>query len=113
MGSAMYFTAQELNLIISWAIMRTAVSLGIISSDEEPPTADIIEQIALVKGHRETIDKFARAYGEWYQFHLEIYKAGKAGNLSAGEISRLAQLIESRDRARQELVAITATEASR
>jgi hypothetical protein len=60
------------------------------------------------KGHHDALAEFAAAYVAWYEFHLEIYKAGKSGDLSASESDTLHGLIQRRDDARKALVELTA-----
>ena len=79
-----------------------------LTEDDAYAPADAVEMISASKGHRDALSEFAAAYVAWYEFHLEIYKAGKSGNLSAGESDALQALIERRDRARKALVEITA-----
>lgn len=104
----MYFTNEELKMIVAWATWRTLRSLGIVTEDDAYAPADAVEMISASKGHREALSEFEAAYVAWYEFHLEIYKAGKSGNLSASEYDALQALIERRDRARKALVEITA-----
>ncbi|PTS77530.1 hypothetical protein DBR17_13485 [Sphingomonas sp. HMWF008] len=104
----MYFTEEELKLVVGWARWRTLRSLGIVEDDDLYAPADALDMLAAVKGHRDALDEFAAAYVAWYQFHLEIYKAGKSGNLSTSESAVLDGLIERRERARHTLIKITA-----
>ena len=103
----MYFTEDELRMVVAWAVWRTSRSLGIISDDEEYAPIDAVAIISQSKGHLEALNEFADAYCAWYQFHLEIYRQGKSGNLSSQESDALDQLIDRRDAARKALVNIT------
>lgn len=103
----MYFTEEDLRNVIAWAIYRTSISLGIISKDDPLPLNDVVEIIAKSKGHREALAEFADAYSEWYLFHLEIYRAGKSGNLSLEEQNKLLGLIQRRDNAKDNLLQMT------
>jgi hypothetical protein len=103
-----YFTDEDLKMVVAWATWRTLRSLGIVTEDDPYAPADAVELISASKGHHDALSELAAAYVAWYEFHLEIYKAGKSGNLSASESERLQTLIERRDRARKALVEITA-----
>ena len=103
----MFFTEDELRMVVAWAVWRTSRSLGVISDDEEYAPIDAVSIISQSKGHREALKEFADAYCAWYQFHLEIFRQGKSGNLSSQETHALDQLIDRRDAARQALIDIT------
>ncbi|WP_156427334.1 hypothetical protein [Novosphingobium sp. Fuku2-ISO-50] len=103
----MFFTEDELRMVVAWAVWRTSRSLGIISDDVEYAPVDAVAIISHSKGHREALTEFADAYCAWYQFHLEIYRQGKSGNLSSQETDELRQLIDRRDAARRALIDIT------
>lgn len=103
----MFFTEDELRMVVAWAVWRTSRSLGIIGDDEEDAPIDAVAIISHSKGHREALKEFADAYCAWYQFHLEIYRQGKSGNLSSHETRALDQFIDRRDVARKALIDIT------
>ncbi len=103
----MYFTKEDLRAIILWAIYRTSRSLGIISFDDEMEPQDAVAAISASKGHLAALEELAKAYGDWYAFHLAIYKSGKSAALSRAEADELEQLILRRDQAKQALLAIT------
>ncbi len=103
----MHFTKEDLERIIHWATYRTARSLGIIGDDEEFCPEDAVEIIFQLKGHKDALVELADAYQAWYGFHLDIYKAGKSGNLSNDERVTLDRLIFRREEAKRALLAIT------
>ena len=103
----MIFTEEILRQVIAFAILRTSKSLGIVGADEIDVPDNVIDLISLSTGHRDALDEFVAAYEAWYKFHLEIYKAGKSGKLSASEDAELVRLIGRRDAARKALLAIT------
>ncbi|NFV81897.1 hypothetical protein [Magnetospirillum aberrantis] len=103
----MYFTEEILQQVILWAIQRTSLSLGLISEGDQFIPEDAFERIALAKGHRDALMEFVAAYGAWYAFHLEIYKAEKQGKLNPEENNRLMALIHRRDNAKKTLLDIT------
>lgn len=103
----MIFTEEILRQVIAFAILRTSKSLGIVGADETDMPDNVIDLIAASTGHKDALDEFVAAYQAWYKFHLEIYKAGKSGKLSASENDELIGLIDRRDAARKALLAIT------
>lgn len=103
----MIFTEEILRQVIAFAILRTSKSLGIVDADETDVPDNVIDLIAASTGHKDALNEFVAAYEAWYKFHLEIYKAGKSGNLSAAENDELIRLIARRDVARKALLAIT------
>jgi hypothetical protein len=105
---AMIFTDTELRQVIAWSEWRTAKSLGIIDEDDVFfDREDAVAIISQLKGHRDALQRLADAYGAWYAFHLEIYKAGKSGNLSADESAKLVRLTGERKAAKDALIALT------
>lgn len=102
----MFFTEDDLRAIITWAVWRTSRSLGIIG-DEDLVPHDAVQMISASKGHRDALQELADAYSAWYEFHLQIFKAEKTGNLSTAETAQLIQLIDRREAAKQALLAIT------
>lgn len=104
----MFFTQEDLDRLIMWAVWRTSRSLGIIGDDEPFAPQDAVQMIAASKGHIDALRAFVDAYVDWYAFHVAIYKAGKSGSLSPGESQQLVQLVERREQAKQTLMDITA-----
>jgi len=49
---------------------------------------------------------FADAYQAWFDYHVEIHKAGKQDNLSADETRHLDSLVRSRNSTRKELIEV-------
>jgi hypothetical protein len=103
----MYFTEDDFRAVFAWALYRTSLSLGIIDVGETIAPKDAIDIISQSKGHKEALNELADAYGEWYSFHLEIYKAGKSGKLNPNETDKLNKLISRRAAARDALLAVT------
>ena len=102
----MYFTEDDLRGIIAWAVWRTSRSLGIIGDEDLVPN-DAVHIISASKGHREALEELENAYSDWYRFHLQIFKDGKTGNLSATETTQLHGLIARREAAKNALLTIT------
>ncbi|MDH7794900.1 MULTISPECIES: hypothetical protein [unclassified Beijerinckia] len=105
----MIFTKEILRQVIAWSVLKASKSLGIIGKDEDESSLpeNVLELISVSPNHIDALTKFATAYQDWYAFHLEIYKAGKSGNLSPSEETQLLSLIDRRDAARKALVEIT------
>jgi hypothetical protein len=103
----MIFTEEILRQVIAFAILKASKSLGIIGVDENDLPDNAIYQIAQSTDHRDALDEFITAYMDWYKFHLEIYKADKAGSLSISEMDELTRLINRRNAARVALQQIT------
>lgn len=53
------------------------------------------------------LDESVAAYEAWFKCHLEGYKQGKFGQLSPSKNQELIDLIARRDRARENLAAMT------
>lgn len=103
----MIFTEELVRQVIAWAMLKTSKSLGIIGDDEPYLPAEVLDLISVSPDHAKTLEDFAEAYREWYEFHLVIFKAGESGNLSPAEQSQLLVLIKRRDAAHKALVETT------
>jgi len=103
----MIFTEELLRQIMAWAEWKVSRSLRIITDDDPYIPDDAVEIISNSKGHRDILNRFANAYREWYGFHLEIFQAGKSGNLNAAEETKLISLVQERDAAKKTLLDIT------
>ena len=103
----MYFTEDELRLVVAWARWRTARSLGIIGDDDLLVPVDAVAAISASKGHLDALQELADAYGAWYGFHLGVFRAGRSGSMTPAEHAELDGLIDRRDRAKQALVDLT------
>lgn len=103
----MYFTEAELRLVILWATQKIWLSLGF--SDEEYPFIhqDDIHYVISNTEFKDVFEDFIGAYGDWYSFHLNIYKNDKQGKLSEEESESLHALIKRRDEAKKALIEIT------
>ena len=103
---AKHFTSQNLHDIAAWAMWRTTQSLGIIEKDDLSAPENAVDLLSASKGHKDALQEFANAHGEWYEFHLEMYKAGTNGNLSQDEHAHLKRLDDRRHAARDALMAM-------
>jgi hypothetical protein len=103
----MIITEELVRQVIAWAMLKTSKSLGIIGGDETSLPDNVLDLISASPDHKKTLQAFADAYQNWYEFHLVIYKKGKSGNLSDTEHVQLLELIKRRDAARKALVETT------
>ena len=103
----MIVTREIVGQIMAWALDRTAASLEIKSDDYPYTVDDLLDLISLSPAHLDTLYQFARAYLDWWNFHLSIEQRDKQGNLSAEDTTSLIRLTDAREKAKAALLAIT------
>jgi len=100
----MIFTESEFLQVKQFVCLSVANKLRI--PDAEFRTIDELQaQIFLAnQGMAAVLAAFLSAYDDWYQFHLHIDAAGKAGNLYGMETVELVRLVQERDSTRDALL---------
>ena len=98
----LYQTQAEINTFYYQVIQKVAAShkVGIMNWDMKS-TVELLHEIRQKSGsiHLALI-AFLEAYQTWYDVHVEIDIAGKAGTLSSAQNQQLLQAISTRDSTR-------------
>jgi hypothetical protein len=100
----MSFSESQLQQFKEFVYLSVATKLGIPDADLE----SVSELQKLILGKNQSIAAvlaaFLSTYDDWYQFHVRIDTAGKAGNMDAAESAELVRLIHERDGTRNNLL---------
>lgn len=101
---SMIFTESEFLQVKQFVCLSVANKLRIPDA-EFKTIGDLQAQIFIAnQSLAGTLTAFLSAYDAWYQFHLRIDAAGKAGKLDGAETVELVRLVQERDSTRSCLI---------
>ncbi len=100
---ALLITEVEVLTQISHAVRLTGAKLHIQDHDWLS-VSELVELIHHADSQAgKLLDRYIRAYRNWYAFHVEAEKVGKQGLLDSDESAELANRVSSRNNTRKEL----------
>lgn len=101
---ALFITENDVKQLEQFAALSAANKLKIKDAEWKTST-ELVELISQIKPElAASLEAFILAYRNWYNFHVQIDKAGKQGNLNQKETEELNQLMERRDDTRNVLI---------
>jgi hypothetical protein len=102
---AMVFTEVDFQTIKMTVKVSAAQKCGLRDA-ELKSEAELDQSINVSPAIRDKVNALMNAYRKWVDFHKNIEAQKRWGSLNESEIRQLAQLYESREKARVEFTAI-------
>lgn len=100
----MLLTRNEMIGLITFAIRKTATTIGIKDADWKSTDELLAEIQAKDADTCNLLNQFIEAYSQWFAFHEDIEHLGKSGNLSSNEQQLLVQKVQTKEDARQAIL---------
>jgi len=103
----LYQSQAEINTFFVGVIQRVAASPKIAIQDwYMKSSVELLQEISILNASVSALlDAFLKAYQAWYDVHVQIDKAGTAGNLTPQQNQDLHAAIADRDSTRKNLLA--------
>ncbi|MBX9935467.1 MAG: hypothetical protein K2Y10_02615 [Burkholderiaceae bacterium] len=103
----LYQSQAEINMFFVGVIQRVAASPKVAIQDwDMKSTVELLQEIDMLNADLfALLESFLKAYQAWYDVHVQIDKAGTAGNLTPQQNQDLNAAIVARDATRKDLLA--------
>ena len=93
-------------IIVCGAVRETALRVGI--KDPAYFSVDELQEMVKQKNPQvsERLESFIKIYEELFNFYRSIEEMGKQGDLDIDETEKLIELVETKNQAREQLLAV-------